>query len=335
MADLCAWTVLSVAALWTLLIGTGEAWGAEVRVAIVTETVDVPMVARLRAELEALGVTARVLERTPPEDLLPILAEVDGVGAFALRSDQLEMVVAGRGGASVRREVPRPQGDPIEESRMGVRAIEMLRAGLLEVHAADLGPRVDGGSLSLLELAGLAGSSAPANEKLTTLQVGSELAAGDLQAAPVVNLILGVSYGIAARVDVCAGGAVPLIRTRYADAAGEAVFGISVLQLGAAYHLVDTERSWVPTLGAGLGLRVLRISGEAVPPYADETIRSVGLAPYGSWGLSYWPGGPLRVRGDLHLSVARKAAVFFVDREVGAWGPLQTGFVVSLEVDLR
>jgi len=313
----------------------GDARSAQVRVAIVSEASETPMVARLRAELSALGVVSTVIAREPPEDVLPIIAEVDGVGVFALSDDRLEIVVADSAGRSVRREMTLPSGDPIEESRVGVRAIEMLRAGLIEVHAGELGRGNNGDAMSLVELAELGAATAPDNDKLTTLNLGSELAAGNLHAAPVVNLVLGISYGIGARTDLAIGSAIPVLRTRYSDEAGEAIFGISVFQLGAAYHLADTERTWVPTLAAGLGLRFLRVSGEAVAPYSDETIRAVGLAPYAMWGLSYWSGGPLRLRGDLHVSVARRAAIFFVDREVGAWGPIQTGFILSLEVDLR
>ena len=305
------------------------------RVAIVTEDVDLPMVARLRAELIGVGVVPTVVERVPPSDVADVIAEVGGFGVFAFVGERLEVVVADARGGISRQEMPLPAGDPLQESRAGVRAIEMLRVGLLEVHEADLGRRNDAESMSVVELAGIGADAPVGNEQLTTLSVGTELASGHLQTMPTLNVVLGLSYGVNARTDLVVGGGLPMLRTRFSDAAGEAVFGISVVRLGAAYHFSDVDRPWVPTLGGGLGVRFIRISGEAVVPFSDETIVSVDLAPYGSWGLSYWPGGPLRLRGDLHISVARRAAILFVDREVGAWGPLQMGFVFGVEVDLR
>jgi hypothetical protein len=306
-----------------------------VRVAIIAEDVGAPMVARLRAELSGVGVVPAVIERVPPADLSSLIAEVGGVGVFAFIDDRLEVVVADALGHTSRQEMTLPLGDPLEESRAGVRAIEMLRAGLLEVHEAELGPRVDAGSLTVLELAGLGSVSSSGNDQLTTLSVGTELASGHMKALPTLNVVLGLAHGVGPRTDIVFGGGLPVLRTRFIDDAGEAVFGISVVRLGVAHHLSDSDQAWVPTLGAGLGVRFLRISGEADVPYSDETIVSAGLAPFGYWGMSYWPGGPLRLRGDLHMSVARRAAVFFVNREVGAWGPVQMGFVFGVEVDLR
>ncbi len=296
------------------------------------------MVARLQAELTGLGVTPTLVERVPPEDVGPIIREVGGVGAFAVSTQTVEIVVEDERGRSVRHRVPIPTDDPVARSRVGVRAIEMLRAGLIEIHADQIRKGVDASSLTLVQLAELTGEGEAlrsGNYMLTTINLGSEIAAGNLAAGPVLNLVLGIAYGAGDRADVTISGSIPIVRTRYSAEEGEAVLGVTIVDTGAAFHLSDPDNTWVPTLGGGLGFTFLRVSGEAVEPYGDQTVSSTSAAPYGRWGLSYWPGGPIRIRGDLHLSVSRKTAIFFVDREVGAWGPLQTGFVVGLEVDLR
>jgi len=297
------------------------------------------MVARLQAELAGLGVTPSLVKRPPPEDIGPIIREVGGVGAFALADGLVVIVVEDDRGRTVRRDVAVPTDDPVAQSRVGVRAIEMLRAGLLELYAHRIGRGIDATSLTIVDLAALGDTTVEppprGNYMLTTVNIGSELAAGDLDANPVLNLVLGVAYGAGDRADVTLGGSIPVIRTRYSDAAGEAVFGVTVVEGGAAYHLSDPDNTWVPTLGGGMGVLFLRVSGDAVHPYVDETSRATTVAPYARWGLSYWPGGPIRVRGDLHVSVSEKAAILFVNREVGAWGPLQTGFVLGVEMDLR
>ena len=309
------------------------------RVAIITEDEDAPMVARLEAELSAFGLTPSIVHRVPPADVGPVIREVGGVAAFAMRDGLLAIVVEDERGRTVTRDLPIPTDDPVAESRVGVRAIETLRAGLMEVHADQIARGVDVSSLTLVELAELGGEALPVatsgNYMLTTLTLGTELVAGNLNANPLLNLDVGIAYGASERVDVTLSGSIPVVRTRYSDKAGEAVFGVTVVDAGAAYHLSDPDNAWVPTLGAGLGLMFLRVSGEAVPPYSDETVSAIALAPYVRWGLSYWPGGPIRIRGDLHASVSQKAAIFFVNREVGFWGPLQTGIVVGVEVDLR
>ena len=293
------------------------------------------MVARLVVELKGVGLAPVVLvrERGPEEnlDLEALRQEADSVAIFDVVTPQtrLTVLVPVPGSTTpVKADLTWPAEDSVAESMVGVQAVELLRAGLIQAKAETLGKQAS--RMTLAELALAVGR--PGGQR-SSLYLGTRGGVGTFSAGPQASVELGARVPVVGRLMVTGGATVPYVRAKYTEAAGDVFFGLGRVELGAAYRLLDPQSDWVPDVGVSVGLSLMSFSYEPSPLFLGRDEQrflrpTAGLRT----GIRSPRVGPIGGRADLHVDGSAPVAVGLDGVPAGTWGPAEIGLGISLDV---
>ena len=96
--------------------------------------------------------------------------------------------------------------------------------------------------------------------------------------------------------------------------------------VGPTLDLVERTRALVPTVGAGIGMAHVSVTGASVAPFTSASASTWTAVPYVQASLAWSMAAGLRVRADVTSGWALDAVrVREADANVGRWGaPLVT-----------
>ena len=319
--------------LLVLALSAAQAEGGdEGRVVIVSVDVSAPMVARLSAELEGLGLQPVFVEAGSEAPTAATLVEVssahNAVAAFVVSSvdSTVQLVVPDPDGSlPALRDLGISSADPFSASMLGVRAGEVLRAGLMEAYADQVGARA-AQRMSLRELAQIDEGPLPSAQiglgTLTATTAGFPSAVGDVRA----------TLPLKGAVSLLAGAALPLSGVRVTGDAGTARLTSAVIQGGSRYQLVDGANRADVSFGVA-ALRI-RSAGTTTSDASEHVVGAWRWAPWGSVGGSRAIAGPIRLRADFQLEAFVPARIHLANQVI-RWGALQGRAVIGIEIDLE
>lgn len=305
----------------------------EVRVAIVSADVHAPMVARLSAELEGLGLLPVVVEAGAEVPSAMSLAEVsnaqNAVAAFVVSQtgSTVQLVVPDPDGAPpALRDLGISNADPFSASMIGVRAGEVLRAGLMEVYADQIRART-AQRMSLRELALIEDG-----QRLPSLQLGVGALSATTAGLPEAMADLRGTVPLQGSVSLLAGVALPISGVRVTGEAGTARLTSVVLQGGPRYALLDGPYR----ADVSMGVAAVRIqsAGTTTTDATEQVVGAWRWAPWASVGGSRVLAGPVRLRADAQIETFAPARIHLAN-EVIRWGALQARAVIGIEMDLE
>jgi hypothetical protein len=364
-ASLVFGAVLLAFALWVGLVRADE-----VRVLVVRAQARDVVAARIRDELQTLGV--RVEEASSGAGDLGAIARARGVAAALRVSSTAPRTVElwvdpsrDRGsGAAVTRLEENVYEDGDTASALALRAVELVRGRLLEVEhhapAASAAPAPSAAPSALPPAEPTPrppppppAEPAPARSDRITSEPKRPPAPGGrhrvaLSIGPAV--IASPGGGLSASGDVAASvrwtllgrfaadvtALVPVVPATISSAAGSARISAGLVGLGAWADLIDPERPLTTGLGLGVAAGLLGYAGEASS--GGMSARS-GLAafamPYAKWGLGWRAFPPLTVAGEMLVGVARpRPVVVLEEASRGAFGNPMLAFGLSLQLSI-
>ncbi len=310
------------------------------RVAVVSKNIESPLVVRLSAELESLGLDPVPVERSPnpsPHTDLDEIAKQNNAAA-AIRivpsSRVVEVWVADRiTGKTVIRKVAVEKDNKSSVSVVALRAVELLRASLLEIHD----PHPSRGEVEptpqIVEIVPEP-SSKPPPERLA-LEAGPVITAGNFASPPMMHLIIGGHLRIIDILGVTLFGLVPLIPLRIEKSEGDAVIRFGLLGIGPRLMFGKLKNRVLPSVGVGATALFVHVIGEAKKGYKSNDDWVYGVAPYVRGGLSLRLTEVIRLRVDLLLGWAMPETVIQFDgREVATWGQVLLSGAIGIELFL-
>ncbi len=301
--------------------------------AVVSEDVDSILVARLTAELQALGISVVLVPKKigpePHRELDDLARQEDAAAAVRIApvSGVVEIWVADRvTGKTVYRQVEIPADVDGSEALIAVRTVELLRASLLEINA----PHATQGEVEPAPaLKDMTAVGFNARTSRFTLDVGPSLSAGAFGIEPLVHILLGAHVRVTEVVGAELFGMFPLIPTVIKEEEGEADAWSGFLGAGLRLTFSDSDSRWAPSLGAGAGAIFIYVRGQAGEEYTGHDDWKVAFAPHFRGGLSVTLTRTFGIRADLLAAWSVvDVAIRFAGREVAAWDqPLISGFI--------
>jgi hypothetical protein len=331
----------ALAAAACLLVATPAAAQPDARsgatlVAIVTSEPDAPLTRRVRAELESLGVDVLVLK--PPaeatETRAPLERAARGVGAAAAvrlvasSEGKVEVWVADRvTGKAVVRELD-ASGTNASDAAVAVGTVELLRASLLELHAAEP-PRGEVAPTPALERLA---TSVPAPPRLG-LAAGSGVELGVTGLGPSLDARASLWVRLSPRVGLRVVGATTVVPAGRDEEAGEVELGSSWIGASGVYAFADTTSTWVPEVALGIAAAHVSTIGTARAPYVGSTADAWAAAPFASAGIGWAFVRGIRLRADATVYFAVPAIEVVVPRaDRTAWGAPGITLAPAIEV---
>ncbi|MBI2896020.1 MAG: hypothetical protein HYY06_20850 [Deltaproteobacteria bacterium] len=331
---------------WTILLAAwlATAGASADRRPLVTIAVDGPgdpVAARLRAELEALGFEVEVLEApslVPSRPLLEAAARDRGaIAAVRIVPSQagVEVWVFDRvTGKTVLREVvtdPDPARPDFE--LIALRAVELLRASLMEVEA----PHPSRGEVrpGPVVRAIAERREAPTRQPSMRLALGPGIALSPGGVGPALDVLFEVRFEPAGSIGATVTALVPTLPANVTDEdKGSASVLVALLGADVSWR---SRSAWrlEPTAGAGAAMALLHMRGSAAGGYVGATDDTLSLVPYvrGGARLTLWRGLGLVAQTLVGVAIPRPS-IRFAGTEVAQWGgPLVVGSL-ALEVAL-
>ncbi|WP_437806870.1 hypothetical protein [Sorangium sp. So ce1078] len=327
-----------------------------------------PIMARVYAELATLGFTVVVVRGgADPPSHGPIETSAREAGAAAvIRGTEapggVDVSIADDAtGRSVQRTVM--ADDP---ATVAIRAVELLRASLLEVRSpppslgevgADPEARADVDAqrppparpapVVAARLRADGASRAPPSPPSrqgttrrapTTFGVGAAPAvlwsAGGLPASAMLD-VSGYAM-IWSRLGLSTFVQIPLASVSREGREGTRRVRVALAALGVRAPLGPTDAVWLPSVGAGLAAAWLHVEGEGRSPgYVGTSKDAFALAPYLRAGLSFVPVPHLRISEHLLAGIAEPRIVIdAAGRTAETWGRPFLGVAFGVEVVL-
>ncbi|XXT19843.1 hypothetical protein WME94_57440 [Sorangium sp. So ce429] len=328
-----------------------------------------PIMARVYAELATLGFTVVVVRggADPPSPEPVAASALEAGAAAAIRATEVpggvEVWIAdGATGKSVQRTVM--ADDP---ATVAVRAVEMLRASLLEVRsprpsrdeveadpearavvvdaqqppparaapAAAVRPRAGGASHAPPPPPSRGGATraAPA-----TFGIGAAPAllwsAGGVPVSPMLD-VSGYAM-IWSRLGLSTFVQIPLGSVSREGKEGTRHVRVALAALGVRSPVGPTDAAWLPSVGAGLAAAWLRVEGEGRSPgYVGTSADAFAIAPYLRAGISFAPVPCLRISEQLIAGIAvPRIVIDAAGRAADTWGRPFLGASLGVEVAL-
>jgi len=269
-----------------------------------------------------------VLERhavgdpSEPLDLDALRVAQDSVAVFEIATAEttVRMCLAGRRASeSLTRTFTWSTEDVAATADVGVRAVEMLRAGLREY------------GLSFDDL------SQPESEPSgSRVAVGLQGAFGSFTSSPLTGLSVSGQVALPSRVFVLVSGVLPVgLKPSYEAQAGRSTFSTWWGGIGVGGWLADPSWGWQPDLAAGVSLSALLLSYEpATAEYVGEDLWTVRPAPFLELGVSSPRVGPIAGRGVVRGEWMYPIDIALDEQPVGTWGPALVGVGFGLDVVL-
>lgn len=314
---------------------TGQAQAADepARVAIIEDPAETTIVPRLEAELWGLGLQVhRVAKRDEerlPADLVEAARSTGAVAAFRIivEGDRADVWIADRmTGKVVLREML-PRGASIDGRVVALRAVELLRASLLELDVRHTPPEVAPPPVTLPQVSRLLDAperfSFSANASVLWSPGGTRPGTGVAAAMAWRRSRLGVRLS----------GGSTLAPAALTVTEGRGEVTTRWLGLEATVEPRRTRMAWRPRAGVGLSMLAMNIRGVALPAYTAHERTLYTMAPMASGDLG-WAVHP-RVRiafGLCYFLPLRAADIVVSGRSVASYGG--SVFAAHLGLDL-
>lgn len=322
------WVALALASFGAVLGFTRPAAATVPRIVVVGREHDDPIVPRLRAELSALGFDVLEVPSEAVDSTALLSEQTRAHGAAAavriVRSGAgIEVWVVDRvtGKTSLRDVVvPNgPQGDA--DATIAIRAVELLRASLLEVHA----PHASRGDVAPTEeiraASELPSQAADARRSLfgVDLRVGAIASPGGV---PATLALGGSAYWMPFGMLGFEGRGIASLTTSSIEAhEGRAQLSFGLAGGGARLGVGSSASTWAPSLSAGLAAAWLSARGTAYVATSASSPTALSAAPYLDLALAIQATSHVRAKIDLLGALATNAPqVQFVGRIVADWG---------------
>jgi len=304
------------------------------RVVLIQDPGETTILPRLRAELTGLGLDVRTVS-VPANERLPhdLIVAARGAGAVAafriiVEGDRADVWIADRvTGKVVLREML-PRGAKIDGRVVALRAVELLRASLLELDA----PRAPQGELpppvALHETSGLL----PELERFS-FTAGSTLLWSPGGCGPGVGIAAAVAWRPAWLGVRLAGGSVLAPATLTAAEAGSGEVTTRWLALDAVVQPRRARLAWRPRGGIGVAALATSLRGVANAPRASYRETVYTLSPIFSFDLGWAVHPNVRIGAGLaYLRPLHRVDILVAGQAVGSYG--RDIIVASLGVDV-
>jgi hypothetical protein len=284
---------------------------------------------RIVAELESLGFRAALVGPPPgPASRASLEGAARGANAIAairaVPSDRgVEVWVADRvTGKTVLREVA-SDGAPDDDGALALRAVELLRASLLEIALpepprGEVAPPPDLRAKMAIPPPGALAEPPPPSLRFS-LEGGVLASPSGLD--PAAALELGLAWMPLDHVGAAAFVSIPL--TAPSASAQQGSVSLRALFAGGGVRFVFTSPAsrWAPSVDLGLVAAVLDATGTGSPGFLGKQPSGVTAAPFARAGVAFAVSRLFRLRADLLVGVlAQGVSLRIVNSEVATWG---------------
>lgn len=289
---------------------------------LVPPTGDEKLAARVAAELRAMGLEPKTVAIDEQQDATALARTARDSGAIAairiVRSDKrAEVWLADRvTGKTLLREVT-CEANEDAESVLAVRAVELLRASLLEIETAHP-PR---GELPVTEVVRTVVATSRPKPTPPLFAIGLGFGPELVRTlSPAFDVAVSIAW-TPSRVGIEVLGLVPLVSSRVCDVVGCANVAVGFVGGGVRWLLTNWESRVQPVLGLGVAASIAHAEGQAIAPYVDAHGDLVAATAYARASLYF----AATTRFRLGLDVLGGAAlppmpIRFAGRQVAEWG---------------
>jgi hypothetical protein len=303
------------------------------RVVLIEDPAETTILPRLRAELVGLGLEVHTVAKQEseqlPRDLIASARNVGAVAAFRIMvvADHADVWIADRiTGKVVLRELL-PRGAKIDGRVVALRAVELLRASLLELDAGKPPPA----EVPRPTLTGTSGLL-PDRERFA-FGAESALLWSPGGCSPGVGVAAQLAWRptwIGVRLS---GGSVLAPATIKVPDVGEGEVVTRWLALDAVWQPRRTRIAWRPRIGLGMAMLALSLRGVAEPPRATHQRTVYTLSPVVTidLGLALHPHVRLSA-GLAYLRPLHSVDILVAGASVGSYG--RDIVLASLGLDL-
>jgi hypothetical protein len=301
-------------------------------VAIVSDGGDL-LTARLEAELHALGFATKTvaLENATPKSLEGVARDARAAAAIHVaRSDQrAEVWVTDRvTGKILLREVTVLPGEDVE-SVLAVRAVELLRASLLEIEAA----HPTRGDVGVTDTVRNAVATSHPPRETAPLSLGLGFGAELMPTlTPAFHTLVSASW-MPSRLGVELTAFVPVTSAEVCGMPGCAHMTSGLLGLGVRWVLVSRQARVEPEIGAGFAGAFVHAEGQATSPYVGASSDAAAATIYGRAAVFFRLVSQLRLGVDVFAGAALPpVSIRFAGNEVAQWGGPYVSCTVRTEL---
>ena len=318
----CASFVAAVAIAAAVVITASPARAEPTRILVIPNEETKGIGARLSAELRTLGfevvVADRPMAETGRETLEDAAREVQAVAALFFRASRagVEVWVMDRvTQKTVLREVVVPKSG--DDALVAVRAVELLRASLLEVEAPAFVPGEAAPTPATLALV----SRPPPRAPSTAFEIGPafSLSPGGVTAAP--HFVASLRWHAASRFDLGVTTIAPIIPAVVDGPEGRSTVTLTSSCLVGDLLLLPRDATYGARAGLGVGLLWTHLEGSSSPGFrgrGEDVFTSLWLVHA---GVSRALGTSVRLWLDATLAItAPRLVVRFAGRDVAEWG---------------
>lgn len=288
---------------------------------------------RVLAELSSLGFEAVRLD--PPDEpasRVALEAAAREAGALAairaVPSERgIEVWIADRmTGKTVVRHIPVDPEAPEPEPALAIRAVELLRASILEASLPEPPPGEVPAPPAVREKLAIAAPAAPEPPPPRpppalrfALSIGVLASPGGFD--PAAALDVGVGWIPIDHIGFCAFASIPLSRPRVEGSAGSADLATVMAGGGIRFVLTEQASAWTPSVDMGLTAITLQLTGSANEGFAAGDRGAWTAAPYVRAGLAFAANPMLRVRADvLATGIFQGVAVRLAGEKAATFG---------------
>jgi hypothetical protein len=289
---------------------------------LVSPTGDERLAARVSAELRAMGLEPKTVVVDDAAAVTTLESRAKDSGAIAairvIRSDQrAEVWVADRvtGKTLLRNVTCAPGEDAV--SVLAVRAVELLRASLLEIEAVPP-PRTE---IPVTEVVRKVVATAhPQTPPPFAMGIGfGPQLVPTLSAA--FDLVVSIAWMPTSRLGVEVFGVVPLVSSKVCDTAGCANVAVGLVGGGVRWLLTTWDSRVQPVLGLGFAGAIAHADGHAVAPYVDAHADIAAASAYARASVYFAATTRFRIGLDVLAGAALPPIpIRFAGAQVGEWG---------------
>jgi hypothetical protein len=334
----------------------GAAAAEAPRVVLLGAAEDDPIVVKVRDELRVLGVEVEFVPAPEEAGELAAVARARGADAVArVEAWPPEIVLWVAGAREGAREIRVSDAltGPVEPGLLALRAIELLRGGLLPVAQRDAHAAATSTGPGAPEAAPPRVLAAPEPSRPSSPPAVRRPDRVDAPAARRVAFFAGPALlagagGVPAALEMGVGAAwslhpwagleavayAPTAPAKVSAAEGTVALHAAAFVAGGWASLTDPESDLRVTAGAGLGALLIVFDGEARAPWLPSNGSRWAALPYArvTGGYRFHPAASLRT--DIAVGVARpEPVVRIAGREVASFG--QPAILIFLGVEVR
>ena len=314
--------VAAIALAAAVLMTASRAYAEPTRILVIPNDEMKGVGARLSAELRTLGfeviVADRPMAETGRETLEDAAREAHAVAALFFRASRagVEVWVMDRvTQKTVLREVVVPKSG--DDALVAVRAVELLRASLLEVQAPAFVPGEAAPTPATEALVARPPPRAPS----TAFEIGPafSVSPGGVTAAP--HVLAGLRWHAARRLDLGVTTIAPIVPAVVNGAEGRSTVTLTSSYVVGDLLLLPCDATFSARAGVGVGILWTHLEGSSSPGFrgrSDDVFTSLWVVHA---GLSRALGTSVRLWLDATLAfTAPRLVVRFAGHHVAEWG---------------